>query len=121
MTDAQGTAHAAEVIAGAVKKIAETLDLNINTGIDSLSLETVSQENIKQFAEIVSVLKSITEMLESNVRQGLPLDTGRVLLDVEGASQTASILRTELFKIELAINMLGIGEQVQSESAGSWI
>jgi flagellar hook-length control protein FliK len=117
MTDAQGTAHAAEVIAGAVKKIAETLDLNINTGIDSLSLETVSQENIKQFAEIVSVLKSITEMLESNVRQGLPLDTGRVLLDVEGASQTASILRTELFKIELAINMLGIGEQVQSESA----
>ena len=116
--DEERASQAAEVVIGAVKKIAETLNINIAPEMDSLSLQTVSQENIRQFAEIVSVLKGITEVLEDTVRQGLPLDTGRALLDVEEASQTADILRTELFKIELALNMLGIGEQVQSESAG---
>lgn len=115
--DAELATQAAEVVIGAVKKIAETLNINIASGMDGLSLQTVSQENIKQFAEIVSVIKSITDVLENTVRQGLPLETGRALLDVEDASQAANILRTELFKIELALNMLGIGEQVQSESA----
>lgn len=115
--DTERAAQAAEVVIGAVKKIAETLNINIAPEMDSLSLQTVSQENIKQFAEIVSVLKSITEVMEDTVRQGLPLDTGRAMLEVEDASQAADILRTELFKIELALNMLGIGEQVQAESA----
>ncbi len=115
--DAKRAAQAAEVIIGAVKKIAETLNININPGMDSLSLQTVTQENIKQFAEIVSVIKSITEVLEDTVRQGLPLDTGRALMNVEEASQAANILRTELFKVELSLNMLGIAEQVQSVSA----
>ncbi len=117
--DTELSAQAAEVVIGAVKKIAETLNINIVPEIDSISLQTVSQENIKQFAEIVSVLKSITEVMENTVRQGLPLDTGRALMDVKDASQAADILRTELFKIELALNMLGIGEQVQAESAGT--
>jgi len=115
--DTERAAQAAEVVIGAVKKISETLNINIAPEMDSLSLQTVSQENIKQFAEIVSVLKSITEVMEDTVKQGLPLDTGRAMLDVEGASKAAEILRTELFKIELALNMLGIGEQVQAESA----
>ncbi len=115
--DAEAAAQAAEVVIGAVKKIAETLNMNIAPEMDSLSLQKVSQENIKQFAEIVSVLKSITEVLENTVRQGLPIDTGKVLLDVEDASQTVDVLRTELFKIELALNTLGIAQQVHSEAA----
>ena len=57
--DEERASQAAEVVIGAVKKIAETLNINIAPEMDSLSLQTVSQENIRQFAEIVSVLKGI--------------------------------------------------------------
>ncbi len=116
-TGTDQTEQATRVIISAVKKIAETLQINIVADLDSISLDTVSQENVKQFAEIVSVVKSITEVLDLTVSQGLPLDTGRAVLDVKSASGAADILRTELFKIELAFNMLGIGDLVQAESA----
>ena len=119
--DEERASQAAEVVIGAVKKIAETLNINIAPEMDSLSLQTVSQENIRQFAEIVSVLKGITEVLEDTVRQGLPLDTGRALLDVEEASQTADILRTELFKIELALTCWGLGSRCSQNLPGPWM
>ncbi|HEX3018870.1 MAG TPA: flagellar hook-length control protein FliK [Chitinispirillaceae bacterium] len=115
--DTEYCQQATAVIINAVKKIADTLQINITAELDKISLDNVSKENIGQLAEIVSVLKNITEVLDTTVKQGLPLDTGRTVLDVQSASQTADILRTELFKIELGLNILGISEKVQLEAA----
>lgn len=109
--------QATEVIVDAVRKIADTLQINIAPELDKLSLETISKQTIEQFVEIVSTLKSITEALDLSVQQGKPLDTGRAVLDIQSATEVADTLRSELFKIQLGLNMVGIGEEVELESA----
>lgn len=109
------SAQATAVIVDAVKKISEALQINLTPEIEKFSLDNISSDTIGKFAEIISVLKGITGMLETAIENGESLDTGRTVLNLESAKETADILRNGLFKIQLGLNMVGIGENVARE------
>lgn len=109
------SAQATAVIVDAVKKISDALQINLTPEIENFSLDNISSDTIGKFAEIISVLKGITGMLETAIENGESLDTGRTVLNLESAKETADILRNGLFKIQLGLNMVGIGENVARE------
>lgn len=109
------SAQATAVIVDAVKKISDALQINLTPEIENFSLDNISSDTIGKFAEIISVLKGITGMLETAIENGESLDTGRTVLNLESVKETADILRNGLFKIQLGLNMVGIGENVARE------
>lgn len=102
---------ATEIIKDALSLISDILQLNIAQGLDDISLEDVSEETVDQFTEIVVALKNIISILDSSSQT----ESGSDLLipNMEQPEKAAAILRTELFKIEMGMQVLGFGERVQ--------
>lgn len=111
------TAEATEVIIASVQKIADTLQIDIVSGFDKMTFDSVSNETVSKFAEIISTLKSIIDALDFSVQENETLDTGRTVLDVQSAVEVSKGLKSEMFKLQLGLNMIGIGEKIQLEAS----
>ena len=100
--------QATEVIKESIQVISEVLQLKVAPELEDLNLENVSEETVKQFAEIIEALKGIAAALEVSVNKNEPILTGKAQIDSQKAGEMVQVIRTELFKIEIGLNMLGI-------------
>lgn len=116
-TAAQNSEQASEVIIQALLEISNTLQLNIAPGLDKVSFDSINDETVEQFSEIVHALRSILEALEMSSSQNQPIDTGKMVIDGSEAGEMVRTIKLELFKVELGFNMLGVSEQVQNKLA----
>jgi flagellar hook-length control protein FliK len=107
--------QATEVIKESIQVISEVLQLKVAPELEDLNLENVSEETVKQFAEIIEALKGIAAALEVSVNKNEPILTGKAQIDSQKAGEMVQVIRTELFKIEIGLNMLGISEMVQEQ------
>ncbi len=105
--------QATEVIKESLQVISEILQLKVAPELEELNLENVSEETVKQFAEIIEALKGIAAALEVSVNKNEPILTEKAPIDSQKAGEMVQVIRTELFKIEIGLNMLGISEMVQ--------
>jgi flagellar hook-length control protein FliK len=105
--------QATEVIKQALLDISSMLNLKLVDGLDKISFENVSEETIGQLSEVIQVLKGLTEALDLTAQANIALEEVAPGANGKDAAEVASFLKTELFKIELGLNLLGIGEKVQ--------
>ena len=113
----QDDEQASEIIRDSLLEISEELQINIAPGLEDLSFSNVSDDTIKQFAEIVHALKQITGALNMAVSQNQSIQNDSAVIDPQKAGEMVKVLRTELFKIEMGLNKLGIADKVQAQVA----
>ena len=104
--------EAAALIREAIAVITKTLNLKIQDGLDNLTSITPSQGIIDQFAEMLSTLKGIAAVLDESVNLNQPLECKNLAFDVEGAAKAQQVIHEQMFKIEMALKMLGISGDV---------
>lgn len=109
--------QASEIIKQSLIDIAELMQLNIVPGLDQVSFEEANDETVAQVAQIVHDLKSIMGALDEAVTLQQPIDTGKKVIECQDAADLVAKLKTELFKIEIGVNMLGKSEEVQNQLA----
>ncbi|NLG18297.1 MAG: hypothetical protein GX556_13270 [Fibrobacter sp.] len=109
--------QATEIIKESLQTISEVLQLKVAPELEELNLENVSEETVGQFAEIIEALKGIAGVLEASAAGNEPILTGNGGIDPQKATEMVQVLRTELFRIEIGLNMLGVSEQVQTQVA----
>ncbi len=115
--DSRQSEQASELIKESLVDISDFLQLNIAPGLDQVAFDSVDSETVEQFAQIVHNLKNIINALEVAVSQDQPIDTGKKVIEPKEAAEMITKLQTELFKIEIGINMLGKSEEVQNNIA----
>jgi flagellar hook-length control protein FliK len=106
------SAEAAALIREAIAVITKTLNLKIQDGLDNLTSITPSQGIIDQFAEMLSTLKGIAAVLDESVTLNQPLECKNLAFDVESAAKAQQVIHEQMFKIEMALKMLGISGEV---------
>jgi flagellar hook-length control protein FliK len=116
LTDCQ-LAQASETIKQALIDIADTLNLNIVSGLDKVNFAQPTSETVDQLTQIVHDLKTIIGALEASVAQGEPIDTGKKVIEKSEADDLVVKLNAQLFKVEIGINILGKAGDVQAKLA----
>ena len=109
--------QASELIRKALLEISDALQLSIASGLENTSFYSVSEETVNQFAEIIHALKHIISALQNAVAQNEEVDTGAMVIDSQNAGEMVKLLRSEMFKVDMGIQMLGIAEEVQTRVA----
>jgi flagellar hook-length control protein FliK len=111
------TAEAAAIIRDAIAAITKTLNLKIQDGLDNLTSITPTQAIVDQFAEMLSTLKGIAGVLDESVNLNQPLEYKELAFDVAGAAKAQQVIREQMFKIEIALKMMGISGDVAASMA----
>lgn len=109
--------QASEIIIQALFDISDALQLNIVPGLDQVSFNSASEDTVEQLTQIVHDLKTIINALDMAVSQDQSIDTGKQVITSKNAEKLVTTLKSELFKIEIGINMLGKSEDVQNQLA----
>jgi flagellar hook-length control protein FliK len=104
------------IIIEALSEVSRIFDLNLVGPLDELSVENPDQFIIKQFAEILSTLKSIAVVLEDAGQENVALDVQEgTVLEPQQAVQIHKTLVTDIFRIELGLKMIGVGAEVAEQ------
>jgi flagellar hook-length control protein FliK len=111
------SADAAALIREAIATITKTLHLKIQDGLENLASITPSQAIVGQFAEMLSTLKGIAGILDESVKQNQPLEYKTLAFDVQSAATSQQVIHEQMFKIELALKMMGISGDVAAAMA----
>ena len=113
-TDSSGTmvAQGAGLIQDAITAISKTLNLKTGDGLDALGSITPSKGLADQLAEMLSTLKGIAGVLDQSVKLNQPLEYKGVAVDVASAEDVQQVIHEQMFKIELAVKMMGISGEV---------
>jgi flagellar hook-length control protein FliK len=109
--------QASEIIKQSLIDVAEIMQLNIVPGLEQVSFEEANDETVTQIAQIVHDMKSIMDALDAAVTQEQSIDTGKSVIECDDAADLVAKLKTELFKIDIGVNMLGKSEEVQNQLA----
>lgn len=107
--------QAITIIQDSLRSLSQSLGLNLTMELDDLSDFTVDVSSdyvIAQFAEILSSLKGITDLLEKAVQDNVSLVLKDTVFEPQKASLLAQSVRVETFNLEIALNMLGIAGEV---------
>jgi flagellar hook-length control protein FliK len=99
----------------AIADVSELLNINIQPGIDQLSLKNLDENSTEQFAEILYSLKKISEVLDQSAAQNQSIQIGKLNIDPDQAMEMSSKIKTEIFRIEIGLNMLGVSQNVQDK------
>jgi len=99
----------------AIADVSELLNINIQPGIDQLSLKNLDENSTEQFAEILYSLKMICEVLDESAAQNQSIQIGNTNIDPNQAVEMSSKIKAEIFKIEIGLNMLGVSQIVQDK------
>lgn len=94
--------------------VSETFNLDIIGKIEDLELGVSAEEVVGQFTEILFALKSIVNLLVDAAEKGVTLDVQGVSIEPQEAITIEKSLRTEIFRLELALKMIGIGGEVSN-------
>lgn len=113
LLDAQTAQTAEAVVKDALTAISDTLGLAVFPELEKLKLDEIGSETKAQFAEILYTLKKIVQGFDASSAEGTAVATPKEDLLGSAIGQTADVLRTGVFSIELACNIMGIGEEVQ--------
>jgi len=108
---------AAALIRDAITTITKMLNLKVQDGLENLSSITPTQAIVNQFAEMLSTLKGITGVLDESVKLNQPLEYKTLAFGVESAASTQQVIHEQMFKIELALKMMGISGDVAASMA----
>jgi flagellar hook-length control protein FliK len=109
--------QASEIIKQSLIDVAEIMQLNIVPGLEQVSFEEANDETVSQIAQIVHDMKNIMDGFDAAVTQEQSIDTGKTVIECKDAADLVAKLKTELFKIEIGVNMLGKSEEVQNQLA----
>jgi flagellar hook-length control protein FliK len=109
--------EATGVIIDALQSISEIMKLNIAPGLESVNLDSIDEQTIDQFAEIVHAVKSIIGALEMAKNDNQSIVTDAMVIDKQSADEITKKLQSELFRFEMGINMLGKSDEVHSAVA----
>jgi flagellar hook-length control protein FliK len=117
-TRAVPSAEASALIGQALSEIAKTLNLNVDPGVQNLSITDHAADLSQQFSEILATLKQIAGVLDDAVSKNQQIDLGKgKVIDVPQARELASFIQVRTFRIEIGISMLGIADNVQNDLA----
>jgi len=108
---------ALEIMMETFTELSEVLGIQLIGNTDQFTLREVSSETTEQLAEVIYVIKKLTEGMEARSAEGLPLDIAGAPVDADTLKNMTDTLRTAGFKIELACTVLGVSEAVQQEVA----
>lgn len=106
---------AEKIISDALIDLAQMLNLSTASDLDKLSLENLDDGTKEQLSEILYSLKKISEVLDMAAAGNQSFEIGGLVVDPQKASEMSSTVKTELFRIEIGMNMLGVSEDVQSK------
>jgi flagellar hook-length control protein FliK len=109
--------QAAALIREAIATITKTLNLKVQDGLENLGTITPSKAVISQLAEMLSTLKGIAGVLDESVTMNQPLECKNLAFDVSTAASVQQTIREQVFKIELALKMMGISKDVAAVMA----
>ncbi len=97
--------------------VSKTFGLDLIGRIEDLDVATPSEGVVEQFAEILTVLKKLAEMLEQAGSQNMALSLSDKQIEPGQALALGKGLRTEAFRLEFAFSMLDVGAAVSEAVA----
>ena len=102
--------QAKKIIQNSLAVISEKLNLNINysNGLSDLNFNVLSDAVTEQFSEILYALKSISQLLENAVAKNVALEVKGVVIEPHKAAMLEQSLRVELFRLQVALEALGV-------------
>jgi hypothetical protein len=109
--------QALQVIKESLVTISDTLRLNMAADLENIDIKNVSEAVVGELAEIIYSLKNVSAVLEQAMEKGMPLQIRGQTLESAQLPQMERTIRVELFRIELAIETIGISREVQSKVA----
>jgi flagellar hook-length control protein FliK len=109
--------QAMQIIRDAIAAITATLHLKVQDGIENLNVINPSREIVDQFAEMLSTLKGIAGVLDEAVKMNQPLEFKGIAFDVSQAAQVQQTIHEQVFKIEMALKMIGVSGDVAKAMA----
>jgi flagellar hook-length control protein FliK len=99
--------------------VSEALGMKVSEGVYHLDLKQPGDADAKEIADILSNLKAISSILDNTATSGEPIEIKGSLLQGKELSQLDDLLHQAVFKIEAAVNLLGISQSVSSTVAGN--
>lgn len=110
--------EASGILRGSLQAISEELGLTIVGDIGELDLSRPTDALVEQFSEIVAALRQVAGVLEEAFRAGETIEIGGRQLDPSAMMQTEQVLHMELFRMQIAMRMLGVAAPVAAQAAG---
>lgn len=107
--------QAEAAVRDAIADVSQLLNLNIQPGIDQLSLKNIDENSTEQFAEILYSLKKISEVLDVSAAQNQTIQIGNVNIDPGQATSMSAKIKAEVLKLEIGLNVLGVSQNVQDK------
>jgi flagellar hook-length control protein FliK len=108
-------AQAADILCSSLVAISESLNIKVSEGIYHLDLQNPGEASVKEISEILYSLKGITACMDNAVKSGEPVEVNGQTLQNSSLADMEKVLQQEIFKIECALNLLGIGKKVLQE------
>lgn len=118
--DMLSKAHSDEatlMIQDALTAISQTLGMQLPAGIEGMQLDPENADVVKQFSEILTTLKNIMHALAQAAQTNTPVDLKDASLQVTQIIAAQQTVRVATFKIEVALQMVGISKNLTSEEA----
>lgn len=105
-----GIEQAVIIVRQVLTTITQTLSLPANSGLEDLEINPDSENTVEQFSEILAAMKNILSVLDQSIAQERPLEVAGKELDVPAMKEMATTIRTEQFRFEMAIGIMGISK-----------
>ncbi len=118
--DMLSKAHSDEatlMIQDALTAISQTLGMQLPAGIEGMQLDPENADVVKQFSEILTTLKNIMHALAQAAQTNTPVDLKDASLQGTQIIAAQQTVRVATFKIEVALQMVGISKNLTSEEA----
>ncbi len=113
-SDTTSTKQAVAIIEEVLEAVSKKLHLNIDftNGLSDLDLITPSEAILEQFSEIFFALQGIRQLLEQAAEHNVALDIKGVVIEPQEAAVLEQTLRLEIFRLQLAMEALGVAGEV---------
>lgn len=109
--------EATEIICSSITVVSQTLNIKVSEDVYHLDLESPSEGVVNEIAEILYALKGIAGLMEGAAKEGRPLEIRDRQFNLQEISQTERLIRHEVFRIECAVNMLGVAGEIAGKVA----
>lgn len=109
---ASSLADANAMIRDALTTLSKELHLNVSDDLDSLDIKNFTSDIRDQFAQILSALKGIADLMAQMAQSGQSVSINGMTFEGGQLIRGESIIKTQVFNIEMALQAAGVGADV---------
>jgi len=106
------TAQAVRIIQTSIVTVSRSLNIRISSDVEQLDFRQVTESTVNDLAEIIRSLKGIADIMDTALAQNGSVEIGGRNLTGDLLKDLENVIRSEVFRIQYAVRVIGIAQQV---------